>query len=143
MTMTIRTIVLACITTVAGAILLTACEDQGASDGGRRSSPRRTQPRVSMAAKEAKEVYTSLCATCHGVSGRGDGPGAAALDPKPRSFADVAWQDSVTDTHIQQVVTLGGAAVGKSAAMPAQPQLKGKVEVLNALTWIVRGFRPQ
>jgi mono/diheme cytochrome c family protein len=94
-----------------------------------------------MAAKEAAALFESLCFTCHGSAGHGDGPGAAALDPKPRSFADVAWQDSVTDAQIQKTIVYGGAAVGKSPMMPAQPQLKGKTETLNALTKIVRAFR--
>lgn len=91
--------------------------------------------------KEANELYQSLCFTCHGLTGHGDGPGAAALEPKPRSFIDAAWQDSVTDEHIRKVIVFGGAAVGKSPAMPPQPQLKGKTDVLEALTRIVRGFR--
>ena len=91
--------------------------------------------------KEAIELFESLCFTCHGMTGHGDGPGAGALNPKPRSFADVAWQDSVTDEGIQKTIVFGGAAVGKSPMMPAQPQLKGKKEVLEALTRIVREFR--
>src|SRR5262245_64939976 len=50
--------------------------------------------------KEAKEIFSSLCFTCHGNTGHGDGPGAATLNPKPRTFADVVWQDSVTEEHI-------------------------------------------
>ncbi|MBX3462772.1 MAG: c-type cytochrome [Planctomycetes bacterium] len=94
-----------------------------------------------VAAQEARTLYESLCVTCHGTDGKGDGPGAAALEPKPRSFRDAAWQDAVTDEQIQKAVVYGGAAVGKSPMMPAQPQLKGKTEVLQALTGIVRGFR--
>lgn len=92
-------------------------------------------------AKEAQQLFESLCWTCHGSSGHGDGPGAAAIEPKPRSFADAAWQDSVTDEHIHKVIVYGGAAVGKSPFMPAQPQLKGKTATLAALTKIVRDFR--
>jgi mono/diheme cytochrome c family protein len=33
--------------------------------------------------KEGKALYTSLCAPCHGDKGKGDGPAAAALNPKP------------------------------------------------------------
>lgn len=91
--------------------------------------------------KEATALFESLCFTCHGLTGHGDGPGAGALNPKPRSFADVKWQDSVTDEGIQKTIVYGGAAVGKSPMMPAQPQLKGKTEVLAALTRIVREFR--
>lgn len=91
----------------------------------------------------AKTVFDSLCLTCHGGSGHGDGPGAAALDPKPRSFADAAWQKAVTDEHIKKVIVYGGAAVGKSPMMVAQPQLKGNEAVLNGLVQIVRGFGPK
>lgn len=96
---------------------------------------------TTVAHAEAKTLFESLCFTCHGLTGHGDGPGAAALDPKPRSFADAAWQDSVTDESIQKAIVYGGAAVGKSPMMPAQPQLKGKTAVLAALTAIVRDFR--
>ncbi len=89
---------------------------------------------------EAKALYQSLCSTCHGTTGHGDGPGAGPLDPKPRSFADSVWQASVTDDHIKRAVTLGGAGVGKSPMMPAQPALKGQPATLAALVQIVRGF---
>jgi hypothetical protein len=91
--------------------------------------------------KQATELFESLCFTCHGLTGHGDGPGAGALNPKPRSFADEAWQASVDDEHIKKTIVFGGAAVAKSPMMPAQPQLKGKTEVLDALVRIVRGFR--
>ena len=69
------------------------------------------------------------------------GPGAAALEPKPRSFSDPSWQDATSDEQIKKTIVFGGAAVGKSAMMPAQPQLKGKDGVLDALVKIVRGYR--
>lgn len=107
-------------------------------DGSARPAPRNVV--MSDARKEAVALFQSLCSTCHGTTGHGDGPGAAACEPKPRSFADAAWQSSVTDEHIVKTVTLGGAAVGKSPQMPAQPQLKGKTEVLQNLVEIVRNF---
>ena len=115
-----------------------------ACGGPDSSKPKRTTPpkvAADPSTAEAKALYESLCFTCHGLTGRGDGPGAAVLDPKPRTFTDAAWQDSVTDEHIHKTIVFGGAAVGKSPMMPAQPQLKGKTEVLAALTKIVRGFR--
>ncbi len=95
----------------------------------------------SAAVQEAQNTFNSLCSTCHGTTGHGDGPGAAALDPKPRSFADAAWQDSVDDAHIKKTIVYGGAAVGKSAMMVANPQLKGKDDVLDALVKIIRAYR--
>ena len=42
--------------------------------------------------KDGKATYDASCALCHGVGGKGDGPGAAALTPKPRNLADKAIQ---------------------------------------------------
>lgn len=89
---------------------------------------------------EGKKVFESICFTCHGLTGHGDGPGSAALDPKPRDLSDKAWQQTVSDDHLRNVITMGGAAVGKSPAMPAQPQLKGTPKVLEALIQHVRGL---
>ena len=91
--------------------------------------------------KQAQQLFDSLCFTCHGLTGHGDGPGAGALEPKPRSFSDEVWQAAVTDEQIKKTIVFGGAAVGKSPMMPAQPQLKGKDGVLDGLVQIVRGFR--
>lgn len=33
--------------------------------------------------KEGRVLYSSNCAPCHGEKGKGDGPAAAALNPKP------------------------------------------------------------
>lgn len=62
--------------------------------------------------------YGSLCATCHGATGGGDGPGAGGLNPKPRNFHDAAWQAKVTDEHIAKVIKEGGAPNGLSGTMP-------------------------
>jgi hypothetical protein len=85
-------------------------------------------------------MFNTLCATCHGQSGTGNGPGAASLNPKPRNYTDKAWQASVTDDQIAKTILMGGAAVGKSPIMPAQPQLREKPEVLAELVRIVRKF---
>jgi Cytochrome C oxidase, cbb3-type, subunit III len=95
---------------------------------------------VAGVSKEATELFRSLCSTCHGMTGHGDGPGSLALTPKPRSFADQAWQKSVTDEQIRRTITFGGAGVGKSPMMPAQPQLKSQPQVLDGLILIVRSY---
>lgn len=92
------------------------------------------------AQKEADGVWNSRCVSCHGNNGKGDGPAAAALDPKPRSFSSVKWQASVTDDHIKKVIVGGGTVVGKSALMAPNPDLKGKDAVLNILVKKVRSF---
>ncbi|MGE3725041.1 MAG: cytochrome c [Candidatus Sericytochromatia bacterium] len=38
-------------------------------------------------AKAGKKVYMQRCATCHGNTGKADGPVGKALTPKPRDFS--------------------------------------------------------
>ena len=42
------------------------------------------------AAAEGKKTFMMTCAPCHGTSGRGDGPAAAALNPKPANYTTKA-----------------------------------------------------
>lgn len=34
-----------------------------------------------------KQIFATNCATCHGPEGKGDGPAASALNPKPTNMA--------------------------------------------------------
>lgn len=92
-------------------------------------------------ASQAKKVFKAKCVVCHGDHGAGDGPGAAALNPKPRAFGDADWQKEATDDGIKKAIVEGGAAVGKSAGMPGNPDLRKKPEVVDELVKIVRGFK--
>jgi hypothetical protein len=65
---------------------------------------------------------------------------AAALNPKPRAFGDKAWQASVDDNHLAKVIVEGGAAVGKSALMAANADLKDKPDVVKALIAKIRSY---
>ena len=70
---------------------------------------------------QTKDVFTTRCGPCHGVTGRGDGPAAVNLLPKPRDFHDPSWQRTVSDQDIENIIRRGGVSVGKSMLMPANP----------------------
>jgi len=89
---------------------------------------------------EAKQIFETRCYTCHGMTGLGDGPGSAGLNPKPRNFHDTTWQASVTDDHIGKIIQYGGAAVGRSPMMPGNPDLIAKPDVVAALVKHVRSL---
>lgn len=92
-------------------------------------------------AGEAKQIWDTRCANCHGPEGAGDGPAGKALDPPPRSFKDPVWQTKTTDEQIETIILQGGAAVGKNPLMAPNPDLRGREDVMAELVKIVRGFR--
>lgn len=100
------------------------------------------QPIAENPAATARELFRVRCSVCHGPTGRGDGPGAAALNPKPRMFGDSVWQDSVTDAQISEIIVKGGPAVGKSPGMPSNPDLETKPGVVRELVQVIRGLKP-
>ena len=99
-----------------------------------------SKPKAYPISQESRDLFASRCATCHGTSGRGDGPGAANLDPKPRNYTDAAWQKSVTDEQLRKIIVDGGFASGKSALMPPNPDLQDKPQLVEGLVGIVRSF---
>jgi len=54
----------------------------------------------------AKKITTTQCAPCHGTSGKGDGPAAAALPVKPADWTSKAVQ-AETDGEIFWKITNG------------------------------------
>jgi cytochrome c oxidase cbb3-type subunit III len=69
-------------------------------------------------AEEGKKLYGQYCALCHGQSGKGDGPGAANLNPKPRDHTDKEYMSKLSDDDLLKVIKNGGASIGKSPLMP-------------------------
>jgi cytochrome c5 len=93
------------------------------------------------AAPVAKDVYAQRCTTCHGPTGLGDGPAGKALNPKPRSFQDAAWQAKVTDEHLRKVIVQGGASVGLSPLMAPNPDLAAHPSTVDGLVKLIRGLK--
>jgi mono/diheme cytochrome c family protein len=89
---------------------------------------------------EAQAIFAQRCTPCHGATGAGDGMASASLTPRPRNFHDKVWQESVTDDHIEKIIIAGGAAVGKAPAMPGNPDLQAKAEVVKGLRAKIRSF---
>ena len=81
-----------------------------------------------------KDVYQRKCAVCHGTEGKGDGPVAAALNPKPRDFTDKAYMAQLDDQYLFKIISKGGAAVGKSPLMP--PAALQEQDIWNVIAYI-------
>lgn len=69
--------------------------------------------------KAGKVKYDANCVGCHGATGKGDGPAAAALNPKPQDHTDGKTMNALTDKYLFDIIKQGGKAVQKAALMPA------------------------
>jgi len=126
----------------AALVLVAACKKPEGGTSESQAAPTATSSTAAAGGEEeAKDLFKTRCVPCHGEQGKGNGPGAAALNPKPRNYTDATWQASVTDEQLKKTIVYGGAAVGKSPNMPANPDLDGKDAELNGLVAIIRGFK--
>ena len=81
-------------------------------------------------AEAGKAVYLQNCSSCHGDTGKGDGPTGAALPVKPRDFSTGEFKfdtdgdgKSGTDADLTNVIKKGAMAYGGSPLMAPLPQL--------------------
>jgi mono/diheme cytochrome c family protein len=75
-------------------------------------------PKTPATIERGAKVYADRCASCHGVTGYGDGPAASSLTPRP---ANLAWLSRMPmsrwDAFMFWTVSEGGAPSG--TAMPS------------------------
>jgi high-affinity iron transporter len=72
-------------------------------------------PRKIAPPDQAAALYEARCASCHGPTGRGDGPAGAALDPKPTSFRDAGRQARRSVYGLYATISQGVDGTGMAA----------------------------
>jgi mono/diheme cytochrome c family protein len=72
---------------------------------------------------EGKKLYLNYCASCHGETGKGDGPASQSLPVKPADHTDRAVMGQLSDKFLREIISKGGSAVGRSFMMPGWGQL--------------------
>lgn len=81
-----------------------------------------------------KQMYTSYCAPCHGVDGKGHGPASAALKSEPTDLTGLASKNhgKFPDTHIISVLQFGSDVPAHgSAEMPVWGPILGNMNKTN------------
>jgi len=76
-------------------------------------------PKAAPNLKAGAKLYQAMCAGCHGAEGKGDGPAAVTIDPKPSDFHDRERMANRSVFGLYNTVTLGV----KGTAMSAYGQL--------------------
>ena len=71
------------------------------------------------AAEKTAVLFQELCSVCHGAGGKGDGPSAQGLEPKPADFTNCKVMTKDSDEVLLKIIKGGGQSVGRSTVMPA------------------------
>lgn len=87
-------------------------------------------------ASAGKAKYQQFCSACHGQQGKGDGPGAASLNPKPQDHTNKEHMSKLTDDYLFKIIKMGGGAVGKSPTMPPWGGALSDADIKNIVAFI-------
>ena len=111
----------------------------------RAQAPALTAAPGAPAGERGKAIYDKHCLECHGSGGKGDGPAAHMLTPRPRDFTSARYKIRTTETgslptdaDIQRSVRQG---LGGSA-MPAWQDLLSDADI-NAVVGYIKRFAPR
>jgi Tol biopolymer transport system component/mono/diheme cytochrome c family protein len=79
-----------------------------------------------------QKLYLANCATCHGTSGKGDGPVAAGLSPRPIDFT----QHMLPGRHTDGQISLWIASGIPGTSMPAWGQRFTEAQIWQLVTYL-------
>ncbi len=82
---------------------------------------------------EGKTLFQQFCTACHGKEGKGNGPVAAALNPKPRNLTKKDFQAARTDAQLEDVLTNGKNTMPGFGTQLSPDQIKALVAYIRTL----------
>ena len=85
---------------------------------------------------KGKILFRHYCAVCHGITGKGDGPNAQHLDPRPADLSDAEYMASATEQTIFSVIERGGPALDLPATMPMWGKTLSKGQVADLVAYV-------
>jgi mono/diheme cytochrome c family protein len=85
---------------------------------------------------DAEKTFKSLCAACHGNTGKGDGPAAVAFNPKPADFTNPELWAGRTDADIGKWITEGVRMMPAFGQQLKPDQIKDLVSYVRSLSGV-------
>lgn len=92
-----------------------------------------------LAAEEPAAIFRDVCSVCHGAGGRGDGPSAQGLEPKPADFTNCQTMAKDPDEVLLKIIKSGGQSAGRSTVMPSWGDSLSDQQI-RGLVQLIRGF---
>ncbi len=80
--------------------------------------------------------FSFYCVHCHGWGGKGDGPTAAKLDPRPRNLTNGKYADNISNLDLFGVIKGGGEFRNLSSAMPPWGNIIQDQDIWNVVAFI-------
>lgn len=81
-----------------------------------------------------EEIFRRQCVACHGSEGKGDGPAARALKPRPSNLTDPDVLGPLTDEAILDVLTNGRGSMPSFGQLLEPEELRALVDYLRELS---------
>jgi len=87
-----------------------------------------------------RRLFADRCATCHGLTGRGEGQNAFNLDPPPPDFSESLG--TLVVANRRRIIEGGTAAVGRSTLCPPRGRALGDGDTEALLAYLDVLARP-
>jgi mono/diheme cytochrome c family protein len=85
--------------------------------------------------ERGKRIFYRQCVWCHADATPAGPSNRSNLTPVPPLLNDGATLNAETDEYIQNIVTLGGTAMGKSAMMPPYGRMLSAEEIRSVIAF--------
>lgn len=83
---------------------------------------------------DGKDVYAKQCVACHGKGGKGDGPAAAAFNPRPVDFTDADLMGSKADEELLEILKNGRNGMPGFAAILSPEEIDAVLAYVRSLS---------
>jgi mono/diheme cytochrome c family protein len=109
--------------------LLSAYDTEPDSTDAQRTIP------LSYQQSQGKRIFYQQCVWCHADATPAGPSNRSNLTPVPPLLNDGATLNAESDEFIQNIITLGGSALGKSAMMPPYGKMLSSEEIRSVIAF--------
>jgi mono/diheme cytochrome c family protein len=81
-----------------------------------------------------EQIYKNQCVACHGKKGKGDGPAAVALNPRPSNLTDAGRMQELTDDELRKVIAEGTGSMPGFESILKPDELEAVLEYIRQFT---------